>query len=234
MQIIIQGHGLELTPPLKEYANKKFSKLTQFYENIPKIEVLLDARNIENIERCHVAEVTVWAAGNKVLRATEAGQDMYAAIDLTFDEIKRQVRKHKEKHHRERRRQGEKAKEVMHTMAMADAESTTRVPSIVKVNSFANKPMRENEALDEFKISNQDFLMFRNADNGLVSIVCAKNKKNKVLSPKRLKSLTPEEAKKEVKKAKAPFLTFKNATTNETNVIYKRKSGNYGLVEPTI
>jgi len=29
------------------------------------------------------------------------------------------------------------------------------------------------------------------------------------------------------------FFVFSNADTNEVNVVYKRRDGNYGLIEPT-
>ncbi|MFA4858862.1 MAG: ribosome-associated translation inhibitor RaiA, partial [Candidatus Margulisiibacteriota bacterium] len=93
MPIIVQGHGTHLTPALRSYAFKKFEKLPQFFENIQKIEIILDARTTADSSRSQVAEVTVWAAGKKVIRATEAGQDMYAAIDLVYEEIKSQIKK---------------------------------------------------------------------------------------------------------------------------------------------
>ena len=30
------------------------------------------------------------------------------------------------------------------------------------------------------------------------------------------------------------FFVFTNAETNDTNVVYKRKDGKYGLIEPTM
>ena len=46
------------------------------------------------------------------------------------------------------------------------------------------------------------------------------------------KPLVPEEAKMELDVSKAVFIMFKNADTGETNVLYKKNDGNYGLVEP--
>lgn len=112
MQITIQGHKVGLTEPLKEYAIKKLSKLQEFYQNIQKLEIILDVRDISDIKRSQVAEVSVWLAGKKVVRATEAGENMYAAIDLVLEELKRQVIRHKEKHTKEARRAAEKAKEL--------------------------------------------------------------------------------------------------------------------------
>jgi len=113
MEITVQGHGLELTDPLREYAIKKIGKVKEFFNDIIKVQVVLDLRDHSDINRSHVAEVTLWAAGKKVIHASEAGKDMYAAIDLVSQEIDRQVKKHKEKHTDEIRRSGEKIKQAM-------------------------------------------------------------------------------------------------------------------------
>lgn len=112
MQINIQGHHTVLTGPLREYAEKKITKLQEFFSNIQKITVMLDARQNLDTKRSQVAEVSIWAAGKKLIRATEAGQDMYAAIDLVFEELKKQLVRHKEKHVKEVRRAAEKLKEI--------------------------------------------------------------------------------------------------------------------------
>ena len=46
------------------------------------------------------------------------------------------------------------------------------------------------------------------------------------------KPMLPEEAKLELEMMDAEFLTYKNADTGETNVLYKKNDGNYGLIEP--
>jgi putative sigma-54 modulation protein len=47
-----------------------------------------------------------------------------------------------------------------------------------------------------------------------------------------LKPMTPEEAVEEMELLGHDFFVFTNAETNEVNVIYRRKAGNYGLIEP--
>lgn len=64
--------------------------------------------------------------------------------------------------------------------------------------------------------------MFYNAPNGEII-------KTRVFVDK---PLLPEEAKLELEVMDKVFLVFKNADTSETNVIYKRNDGNYGLIEP--
>jgi putative sigma-54 modulation protein len=47
-----------------------------------------------------------------------------------------------------------------------------------------------------------------------------------------VKPMTAEEAMLQVCEAAENFLVFRNADTDRVGVIYKRKDGNYGLIEP--
>ena len=48
------------------------------------------------------------------------------------------------------------------------------------------------------------------------------------------KPMAPEEAMLQLKISSDQFLVFTNAATNTVNVVYKKKDGNIGLVEPDI
>ena len=47
-----------------------------------------------------------------------------------------------------------------------------------------------------------------------------------------VKPMTPEEAMLRVRDAPEQFLVFRDAETDRVGVIYKRRDGNYGLIEP--
>lgn len=47
-----------------------------------------------------------------------------------------------------------------------------------------------------------------------------------------LKPMTPEEACLQMELVGHDFFVFINSDTEETNVVYRRKDGNYGLIEP--
>ena len=48
-----------------------------------------------------------------------------------------------------------------------------------------------------------------------------------------VKPLTIEEAILEMNMVNHDFFMFRNAETNDINVVYKRKDGNYGVLEPS-
>lgn len=47
-----------------------------------------------------------------------------------------------------------------------------------------------------------------------------------------LKPLFPDDARLELEQTKEDFLVFVNAESNDVNVIFRRRDGHYGLVEP--
>jgi putative sigma-54 modulation protein len=49
-----------------------------------------------------------------------------------------------------------------------------------------------------------------------------------------VKPMTPEEAVLQLELIGHDFFVFQNADTNEVNVVYRRRDGNYGLIEPQI
>lgn len=91
MQINLTGRHLEITEPLKEFVDEKFSKLERHFEQINNVYVVLSVEKIRQI-----AEATVHLNGTEIFANSES-EDMYAAIDLLIDKLDRQVIKHKEK-----------------------------------------------------------------------------------------------------------------------------------------
>ncbi|MFC3394086.1 ribosome hibernation promoting factor [Brenneria rubrifaciens] len=91
MQLNITGHHIEITEPLHDFVNTKFSKLEQYFDRINQVNVVLKVEKIQQI-----ADATVHVNGGE-LHATSEALDMYAAIDLLIDKLARQLTKHKDK-----------------------------------------------------------------------------------------------------------------------------------------
>jgi putative sigma-54 modulation protein len=49
-----------------------------------------------------------------------------------------------------------------------------------------------------------------------------------------IKPMTPEEAVLQLELIGHDFFVFQNADTNDVNVLYRRRDGNYGLIEPRV
>jgi putative sigma-54 modulation protein len=92
MQITVTGHQIELTEPLRRYAEEKVGRIQRHFDHVTNTNVVLSVEKLR-----HRAEATIHAKG-ATLHATGEGEDMYAAIDALADKLDRQVLKHKEKH----------------------------------------------------------------------------------------------------------------------------------------
>lgn len=90
MPIRIIGHNLDLTDTLKEYVHKKFHKLQKHFSNIVDVNVALSLERI-NHKLQHKAKAHITLPKKHVVVAEEAGDDMYASIDLLLDKLDRQI-----------------------------------------------------------------------------------------------------------------------------------------------
>lgn len=91
MQINITGHGVQVTPALRNYATEKLERLTKRGDKITSINMILDVEKIQQI-----AKATIHLAGAEI-HASSKSEDLYSAIDLLVDKLNQQITKHKEK-----------------------------------------------------------------------------------------------------------------------------------------
>jgi putative sigma-54 modulation protein len=96
MQLQVKGKNLEVSDPIREYAERKLRKLDRLLAAPTKVEVELAVEKNPSIAANHVAEGTVWTKG-PTLRARESATDMRASIDLLADKLERQVTRYREK-----------------------------------------------------------------------------------------------------------------------------------------
>lgn len=91
MKLDLNGMGIEVTDGIKEYAEKRVSKLDKFFDNDTTAHVTFAAKK----EKQYVS-LRVEAKG-KTYMAEEPTHDVYAGIDLVMDKILGQIRKQKTK-----------------------------------------------------------------------------------------------------------------------------------------
>ncbi|MEH6888980.1 ribosome-associated translation inhibitor RaiA [Bacillus sp. JJ864] len=178
MKFNIRGENIEVTPALKEYVEKKLSKLERYFDTFPEIKV-----NLKVYSDKQRVEVTI-PFPDLLLRAEETNGDMYAAIDLVVDKLERQIRKHKTKVNRKLREKGSvKAMLILPDQPAVQEEVAEDDLELVRTKRFDLKPMDVEEAILQMDMLGHNFFVFTNSE------------------------------------------------TNETNVVYGRKDGKYGLIE---
>lgn len=174
MKFNIRSQKYEITDAIKDYIQKKMSRLDKYFDspNDLNVNIVIKPKGIEQS-----VEVTI-NFKKIVLRAEESDKDLYAAIDLVVDKLERQIRKNKTRMHKNISK--DNIKEFNLNFDVPKEEKETE---IVRRKNIEMKPMDEEEAILQMELLGHDFFI------------------------------------------------FKNTKTNLTNVLYKRKDGNYGIME---
>lgn len=177
MNYNIRGENIEVTDAIRDFIEKKISKLERYFDTPPTSNVHVNL-SVYNEEQ--EIEVTIPMTG-LLLRAEEQHTDLYAAIDLVVDKLERQIRKHKTKVNRKFRQKD--SMQPIFTVAGNEQDEDNEI-EIVRTKRFNLKPMDSEEAILQMDMLGHAFFVFTDAE------------------------------------------------TNATNVVYRRRDGKYGLIEP--
>ncbi|HVV59732.1 MAG TPA: ribosome-associated translation inhibitor RaiA [Gaiellaceae bacterium] len=103
MRLQVKGKNVEVTPALREYAERKLMKLGKQLAEQTQVEVELSEERNPAIAASSVAEATVFTKG-PTIRCREESPDMKASIDGLAGKLERQVKRYREKRVEEPRR----------------------------------------------------------------------------------------------------------------------------------
>jgi putative sigma-54 modulation protein len=186
MKLIIHGRNIEMTDRLREYVEKKVSRLDRYMSDITEARVELSTESARSAEHRKVAQLTLRAKG-KLLRAEERTDDIFASIDTMINKMHRQIARYKGK--RRDRGRGRSVEELPlpdESYAEYEEEDDELSPRIVRIKRFDMAPMDEEEAVEQMELLSHDFFVFFNiSDDGV-------------------------------------------------NVLYRRRDGDYGLIQPVL
>lgn len=93
MDITVSGKHVEVTDPIREYAQDKVAKMPRYFDRVQNIEVLLDKADARHYEIEMIAHVD----RHDPFVATTRDPDLYKCIDAACDKMERQLTDHKKK-----------------------------------------------------------------------------------------------------------------------------------------
>lgn len=99
MQISFTARHFKATGRLKEYAERKVSRLKRYYDSIIDCEIILDYE-----KQTQIAEIAITVYGQKLV-ALEKSEDIFKSIEFAVDKLERQLKKYKGKlrdHHHDK------------------------------------------------------------------------------------------------------------------------------------
>lgn len=183
MSVEIVGRQVEVTPALREFALDKLRKLEKLLDGPLECHIVLAVE-----KHRHLAEMKVKSRTALLSGAEETG-DLYASISQVIEKLERQALKHKEKVTGRKRREGRRIPQVAAEIEASVSRRDER--------DLAGSPVRLIRS-DRY----------------------------------RLKPLLPEEAVLELESTDEDLLVYRDAQTYRVNVVYRRRDGNFGLVDP--
>jgi putative sigma-54 modulation protein len=96
VRIEIRGRNVEVTEELREHVDKRFRRVGRQVSGLATLEIELSEERNPAIADGQIAEATLKLKG-VTLRAREASPEMMHAIHDLAENIRRQVKKHREK-----------------------------------------------------------------------------------------------------------------------------------------
>ena len=172
-QIFVKGKNIEVSEPLRDYVEKKLSKLEGHLDKITAINVELSTEQRKGTNSRQVVQVTMSLNG-QIIRAEETSPDMYAAVDLVLEKLQRSLERYKSRLYRKddiRKTRREMARQ-MEAAATAEAEAAAfEEAGIMRTKRFPIKPMSPEEATEQMELLGHDFYVFYDQDNSSVSVV---------------------------------------------------------------
>lgn len=165
----IRGLNFEITEAIDAYVKKRLSRLEKYLEDDQTYVVRVKLSS-QKSDRSFKAEVTVQLP-DLVLRAEDAEEDLYAAIDFVADKLERQIKKYKTKINRKLRKQGIADLHEVESDIPVDVADNDDELEIVRKKTVELKPMDPEEAVLQMELLGHDFYIFMNAENDLPAAV---------------------------------------------------------------
>lgn len=169
MELQILSSNMEVTPRLRDYVEKKTSRLDRYLPKLSSVQVELAMENTRSAVQRHVAEITIRDERGTILRAEERNSDMFAAIDAVVDKLYRQIERYRGKRKAKVRGKGEEL-DLGEPLPIAE-EHFEEDHAIVRYKRFALHPMSAEEAIDQMELLGHDFYVFFSSDDDAVNVL---------------------------------------------------------------
>jgi putative sigma-54 modulation protein len=174
MRVEFTGRHVDITEAIKKHTKEQLEKIEKVFdfEKAGKAHIILEVE-----KHRHQAEI-IFRWRDQELTVKAETDDMYTAISQAADKLERQALRLKEKK-TDQKRHSQSTVSVIGVPELGTEETiTTNEPRIVRSERYATKPMRAEEAMQELSISEDYFLVFRNAETDGIAVIYKRNDGN--------------------------------------------------------
>jgi putative sigma-54 modulation protein len=208
MQLSTTFRHMDASQAVREYAADKLDKIKKYFNKDP-----ISAHAVFAVERGfnHVADINITLPNGIVINAKEVTEDMYSSIDLATARIERQVRKWKEKIRDHKPHGGPgtdfrafviPAEELEPQPGAKPAAKADGAGKAAKAVAKTSKPSAPG-----FRVVKETAETFS------------------------ARSMKVEDAVMQLNLLGDELIVFTDAGTQCISILYRRKDGNYGLIE---
>ncbi|HET6147489.1 MAG TPA: ribosome-associated translation inhibitor RaiA [Polyangia bacterium] len=206
MQLSTTFRHMDASQAVRDYAEEKLDKIRKYFQKDP-----IAAHAVFAVERGfhHVADINITLPNGIVINAKETTEDMYSSIDLATARIERQVRKWKEKI-RDHKPHGGPSVSVREMVLLA--EEMEPHPSSAPASAPEATPHRVAPVKAAVAPPAPAFQIVK--DETFTA-----------------RSMKVEDAVMQLNLLGDELLVFTDVNSQTISVLYRRKDGNYGLIE---
>lgn len=179
MDLTISSQHTTLTDAIREYAEKRMSKLDERFKFGVNVNLRIRKEGTKREEDRYIAEVTI-PLKRGFIRSEERGDTPYSAIDLVQTNVERRIRRYKTKYSK-RRRGNADVLGAEFAEQIASAEVATSEPEeevlelefgqLVRTKKHEMPPITVQEATAQMDLLGHNFFMFKNRETGQISVV---------------------------------------------------------------
>jgi putative sigma-54 modulation protein len=204
MQVIVTGRNTHVSTHLKELATHKLEKVQRFLGKIITMEIEFSEEHNPRIADKHTVEVVLTTKAH-VLRAHASGPDPASAIDKVLDKLEAQVKRLK----------GKFVRRGSRIARLGRKPFSGATPSGIR--DYPNARNGRNHPIE----SGQDLEAGEKDEPEITRVTRF-----------AVKPMTAEEAVLQMEMLGHDFYLFVNAESEQAGVVYRRRDGSYGLIEP--
>jgi putative sigma-54 modulation protein len=212
--VTIQGRqGLDVTDAMKEFITDKVSHVLHNYEPILRevdVTVSVAGNHGKKSSEAHhnrsqKAEVTVYTKRHGVVRVEDTEDDLYAAVDLVMDKLKRKMVKMKEK-----------------------SVQRNTWPG----RGGTKGGLKIDQVLDDEQVGGDEDVVVAVKEEDVYSNSLGDIVREKLLVLEE--AMSSEEAVEQLEAVGHDFFVFVDSKDGGLKVLYKREHHGYGLIIPTM
>ena len=164
MKFTMLAKKFDLTDNVRDYAEKKLSKLDKFFKDETEARVVFGT-----IKQRDYIEATIYAGG-MIYRAEESDAEIMAAIDRIVDVIERQIRKNKTRLEKRIKKEATLDTVLLSGQKYTEGEEIGEF-KVMRRKRFDVKPMGEEEAILQMNLLGHSFFIFQNQETEETNVV---------------------------------------------------------------